>query len=209
MLPVPTANLKSGYLAPNLLNGTKVTWRWPFPWLAMYMTEGTRAIWPSLAATSNLRTRMLKCFSSTTSTTSWLGMEIPSLILKDSWHIMRKPIGMPWVLSTDLEILKFPAKGARIPLTSIGHVFGETHQTYITTYTKHDLRDQHKRPCLQYHDASSMLAAETRCLAIKAWWLLSNCTSEEGLKHLLRSLASWHFHFWQWGGFIELMRFDC
>jgi hypothetical protein len=51
-----------------------------------------------------------------------------------------------------------------------------------------------------------MLEAETRYLAIKAWWASSNCTSEEGLKHLQLWLAFWHFRYRQWGGFMELVR---
>jgi hypothetical protein len=51
-----------------------------------------------------------------------------------------------------------------------------------------------------------MLEAETRYLAIKAWWASSNCTSEEGLKHLQLWLALWHFRYRQWGGFMELVR---
>ena len=50
-----------------------------------------------------------------------------------------------------------------------------------------------------------MEEAETRYLAIKAWWSSSNCTSEDGLKHLQHWLAFWHFRYLQWGGFIELV----
>ena len=50
-----------------------------------------------------------------------------------------------------------------------------------------------------------MAEAETRYLAIKAWWASSNCTSEDGLKHLQLWLAFWHFRFLQWGGFMELV----
>ena len=46
---------------------------------------------------------------------------------------------------------------------------------------------------------------ETRYLAIKAWWASSNCTSEDGLKHLQLWLAFWHFRYLQWGGFMELV----
>jgi hypothetical protein len=51
-----------------------------------------------------------------------------------------------------------------------------------------------------------MLEAEMRYLAIKAWWASSNCTSEEGLKHLQLWLAFWRFCYRQWGGFKELVR---
>jgi hypothetical protein len=51
-----------------------------------------------------------------------------------------------------------------------------------------------------------MQEAETRYLAIKAWWTSSNCTSENGLKYLQLWLAFWHFRYLQWGGFMELVR---
>jgi hypothetical protein len=76
-------------------------------------------------------------------------------------------------------------------------------------YIKHDLQNQHKRLYLLYRDASFMLKAETRYLAIKAWWASSNCTSEEGLKYLQLWLAFWHFRYRQWDGFMELVCFYC
>jgi hypothetical protein len=40
-----------------------------------------------------------------------------------------------------------------------------------------------------------MLEAETRYLAVKAWWASSKCTSEEGLEHLQFWLAFWYFRY--------------
>jgi hypothetical protein len=51
-----------------------------------------------------------------------------------------------------------------------------------------------------------MQEAETRYLAIKAWWASSNCTSEDGFKHLQLLLTFWHFRYLQWGGFMKLVR---
>jgi hypothetical protein len=75
---------------------------------------------------------------------------------------------------------------------------------YMLDLTGKNFTGHHR--ILQYRDASSMLEAETRYLAIKAWWASSNCTSEEGLKHLQLWLAFWHFRYRQWGGFMELVR---
>jgi hypothetical protein len=79
-------------------------------------------------------------------------------------------------------------------------------EKHTKLYIKHNLQDQHKRLCLQYCDASSMLDAETRYLAIKTWWALSNSTFEECLKHLQLWLAFWKFRYRQWSGFMELVR---
>jgi hypothetical protein len=78
-------------------------------------------------------------------------------------------------------------------------------EKHTKSYIKHELQDQHRHLCLQYRNASSMAEAETRYLAIKAWWASSNCTSEDGLKHLQLWLAFWHFRYLQWGGFMELV----
>jgi hypothetical protein len=53
--------------------------------------------------------------------------------------------------------------------------------------------------CRQYRDASSMLEVDSRYAAIKAWWASSNCTSEDGLRHLQLWMAFWHFRYRQWG----------
>jgi hypothetical protein len=78
-------------------------------------------------------------------------------------------------------------------------------EKHTKSYIKPELQDQHRHLCLQYRNASSIQEAETRYLAIKAWWASSNCTSEDGLKHLKLWLAFWHFRYLQWGGFMELV----
>ena len=78
-------------------------------------------------------------------------------------------------------------------------------EKHTKQYVKHDLQDQHKRLYLQYRNAQSMDEAEARYLAIKAWWVSSNCTSDDGFRHLDLWLAFWHFHYRQWGGFMELV----
>ena len=57
-------------------------------------------------------------------------------------------------------------------------------EKHTKQYIKDELQDQHKRLCLQYRDARSMEEAETRYLAIKAWWASSNATLESRLRHL-------------------------
>jgi hypothetical protein len=78
-------------------------------------------------------------------------------------------------------------------------------EKHTKSYIKHELQDQHRHLCLQYRNASSIEEAETRYLTIKAWWASSNCTSEDGLKHLQLWLAFWHFRYLKWGGFMELV----
>ena len=86
-----------------------------------------------------------------------------------------------------LQILRSPLMDAREHVCYFH--WTQSLEKHTKLYIKHDLQDQHKHLCLQYCDASSMLEAETRYLAIKAWWASSSCTSEEGLKHLQLWLA--------------------
>jgi hypothetical protein len=70
-----------------------------------------------------------------------------------------------------------------------------------------DLQYQYRQLCRQYKNAASTSESETRYLAIRAWWLSSGATSEEGLSRLELWLAFWHFHYRQWGGFMQLVSF--
>ena len=62
-------------------------------------------------------------------------------------------------------------------------------EKHIKQYIKHDLKDQYKHLCLQYRNAISMDEAETRYLAIKAWWSSFGVISENGLRYLELWLA--------------------
>jgi hypothetical protein len=44
-----------------------------------------------------------------------------------------------------------------------------------------DLQYQHRQLCRQYKNATSASESETRYLAIRAWWLSSGATTEQGL----------------------------
>jgi hypothetical protein len=70
-----------------------------------------------------------------------------------------------------------------------------------------DLQHQHRQLCRQYKNAALASESETRYLAIRAWWLSSGATSEEGLSRLELWLAFWHFRYRQWGGFMQLVSF--
>jgi hypothetical protein len=70
-----------------------------------------------------------------------------------------------------------------------------------------DLQHQHRQLCRQYKNAASASESETRYLAIRARWLSSRATSEEGLSRLELWLAFWHFRYCQWGGFMQLVSF--
>ena len=79
----------------------------------------------------------------------------------------------------------------------------------LEKHTKADIRanlqHQHKQLCRQYKNATSTSELDTRYLAIRAWWLSSRATSEEGLSRLELWLAFWHFRYRQWGGFMQLV----
>ena len=68
-------------------------------------------------------------------------------------------------------------------------------EKHTKQYIKHELQDQHKHLCLQYCNAQSMEKAEARYLAIKAWWVSSNYTSDDGFRLRDLWLAFWHFHY--------------
>jgi hypothetical protein len=70
-----------------------------------------------------------------------------------------------------------------------------------------DLQHQHRQLCRQYKNAALASESETRYLAIRAWWLSSGATSNEGLSRLELWLAFWHFYYRQWGGFMQLVSF--
>jgi hypothetical protein len=70
-----------------------------------------------------------------------------------------------------------------------------------------DLQLQHRQLCRQYKNAPSASESETRYPAIRAWWLSSRATSEEGLSRLELWLAFWYFHYHQWGRFMQLLSF--
>jgi hypothetical protein len=68
-----------------------------------------------------------------------------------------------------------------------------------------DLQHQHRQLCRQYKNVASASESKTRYLAIRAWWLFSGATSEEGLSQLELWLAFWHFRYRQWDGFMQLV----
>lgn len=82
-------------------------------------------------------------------------------------------------------------------------------EQHTKKYIVHDLQAQNRRLCTQYKDANSLADAETRFMAIRAWWASSGATSETGLSSLTHWLAFWHYRYRQWGGFMELVCFRC
>jgi hypothetical protein len=81
--------------------------------------------------------------------------------------------------------------------------------TLLIRYTqkniKPDLQDQHNRLCKQYKDSKTMEEAESRYLAIRAWWFSSGAASEDAIRDLNLWLAFWHFRYRQWGGFMQMV----
>jgi hypothetical protein len=68
------------------------------------------------------------------------------------------------------------------------------------------MQDQHNRLCKQYKDSKTMDEAESRYLAIRAWWLSSGAASEDAIRDLNLWLAFWHFRYRQWGGCMQMVR---
>ena len=68
-----------------------------------------------------------------------------------------------------------------------------------------DLQSQHQKLCQQYKKAKSLSKAETKFLAIWAWWMSSGAATQKGLPQLEPWLAFWHFRYRQWGGFMKLV----
>jgi hypothetical protein len=50
-----------------------------------------------------------------------------------------------------------------------------------------------------------MAEAETKFLAIRAWWMSSGAATEKGLSDLETWLSFWQYRYRQWGGFMELV----
>jgi hypothetical protein len=67
------------------------------------------------------------------------------------------------------------------------------------------MQDQHNRLCKQYKDSETMDEAESRYLAIRAWWLSSGAASEDAIRDLNIWLAFWHFRYRQWGGYMQMV----
>jgi hypothetical protein len=80
----------------------------------------------------------------------------------------------------------------------------------LVKHTKADiqanLQDQHRLLYKQYKNATAAAESETHYLAIRAWWLSSGVTTTQGLSWLELWLAFWHFCYYQWGGFMQLVR---
>ncbi len=78
-------------------------------------------------------------------------------------------------------------------------------EKHTKAHIRPDLQDQHRMLCKQYKNARTLAEAESRYLAIRAWWLSEGTTSEDGLSRLELWLAFWHFRYRQWGGFMQLV----
>jgi hypothetical protein len=78
-------------------------------------------------------------------------------------------------------------------------------EKHTKAHIRPDLQGQHRMLCKQYKNARTLAEAESRYLAIRAWWLSEGTTSEDGLSRLELWLAFWHFRYRQWGGFMQLV----
>jgi hypothetical protein len=83
--------------------------------------------------------------------------------------------------------------------------WSQSFEKHNKQFIAEEFRDQHKRLCMQYRDSTTMAEADTRYLAIRAWWVSSGAASEKALIRLDLWLAFWHFRYRQWGGFMQLV----
>ena len=72
---------------------------------------------------------------------------------------------------------------------------------------RQDLRAQHIKLCQQYKNATTLAEAETKFLAIRAWWMSSGAATGKGLSNMETWLSFWHHRYRQWGGFMELVSY--
>ena len=79
-------------------------------------------------------------------------------------------------------------------------------QRATTKNIKLEFHDQHKELCKQWKDANIQEEAETRYNVIRAWWVSSGAaTSPSAVRALNDWMAFWHFHYRQWGGYMQLV----
>jgi hypothetical protein len=50
-----------------------------------------------------------------------------------------------------------------------------------------------------------MEEAKSRYLGIRAWWLFLGAAFEDAIRDLNLWLASWHFQYCQWDGFMQMV----
>jgi hypothetical protein len=69
------------------------------------------------------------------------------------------------------------------------------------------LQHEHKQLCKDYKDAKSLEDADIKYHVIRAWWLSSGATMEEGMYSLSEWLGFWHYRYRQWGGHMLIVSF--
>jgi len=78
-------------------------------------------------------------------------------------------------------------------------------QKYIWKHIKEAFQQQYNTLCKQYKNAKTMEEAKTHYVAIQSWWLSSRAANEDALHHFKHWLAFWHFWYWQWRGFMQIV----
>jgi hypothetical protein len=69
------------------------------------------------------------------------------------------------------------------------------------------LQHEHKQLCKDYKDAKSLEDVDIKYHVIRAWWLSSGATTEEGMYSLSEWLGFWHYRYRQWGGHMLIVSF--
>jgi hypothetical protein len=102
------------------------------------------------------------------------------------------------------SIISFCSHG----LCPFANIFSSNQNVLFLTMSTRSFNRSHKinspffKRCRYYKNAASASESETRYLAIRAWWLSSGATTEQGLSQLELWLAFWHFCYRQWSGFM-------
>ena len=132
----------------------------------------------------------------------WLNMECTRWILKVSWPTVPKRTGMLFESYTGVEMRlrrwwterRFVFSIGRSPWRNIPRPISvKTCNTSIEYYASNTrMRNRWQRQRQKF-------------LAIRAWWMSSGAATEQALPRLELWLAFWHFHYRQWGGFMELV----
>ena len=120
---------------------------------------------------------------------------------KVSWPTVPKPAGMLFESCSEVEMRLRRWWTER---TCLFH-WTQSLEKHTKADIRQDLQSQHRRLFQQYKNAKSMEEAETKYLAIRAWWMSSGAATEQTLPRLKLWLAFWHFRYRQWGGFMELV----
>jgi hypothetical protein len=139
--------------------------------------------WPLPYVTCSQRTQRPNISCRENSTISWqrTAWRIPTS--KASWRTVHRPIRMLSESSMAVVIQRSPWRTVSALISSTGP-WTTSLKRHTQKFIKSDMHDQHSRLCKQYKDFKTMDEAESRYLAIRAWWLSLGAASEDAIRDL-------------------------